>query len=401
MEKKIINTKKLENIEVLTDNGWEVAVNIHTTIEYDRFILRTDNFELHCADNHIVFDDKLNEIYVKNLNIGDKIYTENGLEVVLEIQNTGIKETMYDLEIDSNEHRYYTGGILSHNTTLAKILAQDLDTLTINCSQKEFRGIDVIDEVIADHIKNYSITFGKKKNKRKSGDPYGTKCVILEEFDSSTPQMRASLRGFMEDYSNVRFIATLNNITKLKRTEEDKALVGRFNQICFDPQDQDEISFIKKQQLNYLRAIAKAINFDIEVDILNELISRTYPNFRETVQLLQQVNLSGDFDSFIKKKESLNQDVYSFIMNGKNNANQNFFYVVDNYPKEKTEDLLNTLSRPFFKYLIENYEEIIYKNGFKILDLTKEFNSEYTTTIDPEMHLVTFISKLKELVNNI
>lgn len=401
MKKKIIDTKKLENFEVWTDNGWKDAINIHTTIEYERFILRTENFELHCADNHIIFDMNYNEIFVKDLKIGDKIFTENGLEIVLEIQDTNIKENMYDLEIDSNEHRYYTNGILSHNTTLGGIISEDYDTLIINCSQKEFRGIDVIDDVISDHIKNYSITFGKKKNKRKKGDPYGVKCVILEEFDSSTPAMRASLRGFMEEFSNVRWIATLNNVSKLQRTEEDKALLSRFNIIDFNPQSQDEISYLKKMQLNYLKAIAKQIKFEIEDDVLTALINRTFPNFRSTVQLLQEVTLSGDFETYLKKKDTMNLDIFTFIMNGENKANQNFYYVVDNFPREKTEDLLNNLSRPFFKYLIENHEDVIFKNGFKILDLTKEFNSEYTTTIDPEMHLITFIGKLKELVNNI
>lgn len=285
----------------------------------------------------------------------------------------------------------------SGKTTLARILAQNFDTLTINCSQKEYRGIGVIDDVVSDHIKNYSITF--KKNKRKSGDPYAQKCVILEEFDSSTPEMRASLRGFMEEHTNVRFIATLNNISKLQRKEEDKALLSRFNLIDFGPRDKNEIEYLKKYQINYLKAISKVVNFDITDEILEILINRTFPNFRQTVQLLQEVVISGDFDSYIKKKENINQDIFSFMLNGENNVNQNFFYVADNFSKEKTEDLLNNLSRPFFKYLIENYEDIILKNGFKILDLMKEYNAEYTLTIDPEMHLVTYIGKLKELIN--
>jgi len=398
--KKIINTKKLENLEVWTDDGWEDAINIHTTIEYDRYILRTDNYKLHCADNHIVFDKNYNEFFVKDLKIGDKIFTENGLEFVLEVYNTHIKETMYDLEINSNKHRYFTGGILSHNTTLARIIAESYDTLIINCSEKQFRGIDVISDVVSDHIKNYSIPFGKKKKKGKKGDVHGTKCVILEEFDSSTPDMRKALRGFMEEeeHTNVRWIATLNNLTKLQRSDEDKALVGRFNQIDFDPQNQDEITYVKKQQLNYLKSIAKAVKFEVDEEPLQSLITRTFPNFRQTVQLLQQVTLSGDLESFVKKGNTINLDIFAFIMNGENKVNENFFYVGDNFPRAKTEDLLNTLSRPFFKYLMENYENIILKNGFKIVDLSKEYNSEYSITADPEMHLVSYISKLKDLV---
>jgi replication-associated recombination protein RarA len=287
-----------------------------------------------------------------------------------------------------------TGGL--GKSSLAKILSKDLDTLTINCSQQETRGIGVIDSLISDHIKNYTISF---KNKRKSGDPYGQKCVILEEFNKATPDMRAALRFFIEEHSHVRFIATLNEYNKINRSDDDKALLSRFNIINFDPETQDEISYLKKQLLNYLRAISKAVNFEIDDKILNEIINRTFPNFRSAVQLLQEITLSGDFDSYLEKKEHLNLDVYTFIMNGENKTNQNFFYVVDNFPREKTEDLLNILSRPFFKYLVENYEEIIFKNGFKILDLMKEFNAEYTTTIDPEMHLITYIGKIKELVN--
>jgi DNA polymerase III delta prime subunit len=303
-----------------------------------------------------------------------------------------------DNELEMNYMFIGSGGL--GKSSAANIIAESYDTLTINCSQKEFRGIDVIDDIISDHIRNYTISFGKK-NKRKKGDPNGIKCVILEEFDSSTTLMRGSLRGFMEENINVRWIATLNNVAKLQRTEEDKALLSRFNIIDFNPQSQDEISYLKKMQLNYLKAIAKQVKFEIEDDVLTSLINRTFPNFRSTVQLLQEITLSGDFETYLKKKDNLNLDVFTFIMNGENIVNQNYFYVLDNFPREKTEDLLNTLSRPFFKYLIENHEDVIFKNGFKILDLTKEFNSEYTTTIDPEMHLITFIGKLKELVNNI
>jgi len=281
-------------------------------------------------------------------------------------------------------------------STLSQILSETHDTLVINCSQKEYRGIDVISDVIADHIKNYSISF--KKNKRKKGDVNGVKCVVLEEFDSTTPDMRNALRAFIEEYSHVRFIANVNNLQKLQRSKEDSALLSRFNIIDFDPENQEEINYLKVNQLKYLKAISNAIKFEVSDEVLDSLINRTFPNFRSTVQLLQEIYLSGDLETYLKKKDTLNLDVYSFIMNGTNNLNENFFYVQDNFPREKTEDLINTLSRPFFKYLIENYQDVILKNGFKILDLSKEYNAEYTITIDPEMHLVNYVTKLKELV---
>jgi DNA polymerase III delta prime subunit len=283
-------------------------------------------------------------------------------------------------------------------STMARILAESHDTLILNCSSKQYRGIDVISEVIEDHIINYSISF--KKNKRKKGDVNGEKCVILEEFDATTPDMRKALRGFMEEYTHVRFIACLNNLSALQRTEEDKALVGRFNIINFDAENKEEIDYLKHHQLNYLKSICRAIKFEVSDDVLMSLITRKFPNFRATVQLLQEIFISGDLESYLKKKDNINEDIFTFILNKENKLNENFFYVSDNFPKEKTEDLLRTLSRPFFKYLLENHEDIVLKNGFKLLDLSKTYNAEYTITIDPEMHLVDYITKLKQILNS-
>ena len=305
-------------------------------------------------------------------------------------------KNIVEKELEMNLVFVGSGGL--GKSTLAEIMTDGFDTLKINCSMPDQRGIDVVGETILDHCKNFSIPF-KKKNRKKKGNPYAAKAVWLEEFDNTTPDMRKALRGFIEEHSEVRFIAIVNNMQKLQRSDEDKALISRFNIINFNPNSKDEVTYLKKHQLNYLKSISKAIKFDVEEKVLEALITRTFPNFRSTVQLLQEIHISGDFESYLKQKDSLNLDIFSFIMNGNNNINENFFYVADNFPREKTEDLLNTLSRPFFKYLLENHEDIVLKNGFKILDLTKTFNYEYTVTIDPEMHLVSFVTKLKELLN--
>lgn len=305
-------------------------------------------------------------------------------------------KNIIDKELQTNF--IFSGGGGIGKTSAAQILLESFDTLRINCSMPDQRGIDVVGETILDHCKNFSIPLKKKSNK-KYGDPYSQKAVFLEEFDNTTPDMRKALRGFIEEHPDVRFIACVNNITKLQRTEEDLALLSRFNIINFDAETKEEIEFVKNQQLKYLKAISKSIKFEVSDESLQSLILRTFPNFRKTVQLLQEIYLSGDLETYLKTKDSLNQNVYDFIMNGENNLNDNFFYVCDNFSKEKTMDLLSTLSRPFFKFLMENHQDIIQKKGQEILNLTKIYNAEYTITIDPEMHLIDFITKLKKIVN--
>ena len=69
----------------------------------------------------------MDEVFAKELNVGDFIVTDNGKEAVTDVVCTETFENMFDLELSNNsKHRYYTNGILSHNTLLAKKLAKEL-----------------------------------------------------------------------------------------------------------------------------------------------------------------------------------------------------------------------------------------------------------------------------------
>ena len=103
--------------EIETDTGFKPISKIYKTIEYEKYILKIENELLECADLHKVFTDNYEEVFVKDLSVGDKVIIKNGVETVLSVENTHIKENMYDITVDDENHRYYTNGILSHNTT--------------------------------------------------------------------------------------------------------------------------------------------------------------------------------------------------------------------------------------------------------------------------------------------
>jgi hypothetical protein len=120
VERKFVDTVLTEGWEVLTDTGWHPIIEVSKTVPYMVFVLKLDNgMELSCADTHIVFDQNHNERFVKDLKSGELIQTSLGLSQVLMVKATDQAEHMYDLSVDSNNHRYYTNGILSHNTTTA------------------------------------------------------------------------------------------------------------------------------------------------------------------------------------------------------------------------------------------------------------------------------------------
>lgn len=118
-QKKFIESVNASGISVLTDTGYQPIQASHETIPYDIWKIKTSSGKsLLCADLHILFNKSGDEVFVKDLKKGDLIKTDMGVEEITEIQTQDQAINMYDLSVDSEDHRYLTNGILSHNSTV-------------------------------------------------------------------------------------------------------------------------------------------------------------------------------------------------------------------------------------------------------------------------------------------
>lgn len=119
--KKILKSIEISGYKTLSDTGFEEVSHIHLTQPYRNYEIKTENRKLICADNHIVFLENYEEIMLKNIKPGQKILTEDGPEEVLSISKIHFKSSMFDITVDHPNHRFYSNGILSHNTITSAI----------------------------------------------------------------------------------------------------------------------------------------------------------------------------------------------------------------------------------------------------------------------------------------
>ena len=152
ISKKILNSISVSGHKVKTDTGYEELSDLHLTQPYTHYELKTESFEILCADNHIVFDEQMNEVFVKDLKVGDKIQTERGLEGVVNISKTKFKSSMFDASVNHKNHRLYTGGILSHNTISAAIfmlhkILFDNDKNIMIVANKGDTAVEIVDKI--------------------------------------------------------------------------------------------------------------------------------------------------------------------------------------------------------------------------------------------------------------
>jgi len=70
VERKFIESFDISDYEIMTDDGWQDCKAIHKTIPYKMWKLITKKCELICADTHIVFDENMQQVFVKDLVVG-------------------------------------------------------------------------------------------------------------------------------------------------------------------------------------------------------------------------------------------------------------------------------------------------------------------------------------------
>lgn len=118
--RKFEKTFDIDEWEVMTDKGFAPIRTIGKTVPYEVYNVVTDRGKtIRCADTHIFFDTEYDEVYAKDLNKDsrpDHIQTEDGVELVTDVRKTGETENMYDIEVDTEDHRYYVNGFLCHNS---------------------------------------------------------------------------------------------------------------------------------------------------------------------------------------------------------------------------------------------------------------------------------------------
>ncbi len=110
-------------IKVLTDTGYQPISHIYNTKPFSIYTIKTKNgYELECADKHMVFDKDYNIVYAEDLVPGKSvIQTEQGPSIVESISINKAKVSMVDISVEHPNHRYYTNGILSHNSVTTAI----------------------------------------------------------------------------------------------------------------------------------------------------------------------------------------------------------------------------------------------------------------------------------------
>lgn len=286
-------------------------------------------------------------------------------------------DKLIDNGIGSNMIFYGTSG--TGKTSLAKVLAKDYNSLTLNGKL----GVDILSNKIKSHFE--ALSFEHKDS---------VKLIFIDEFDNATRQLQEGLKSFIEEYPQARFIFTTNHVDKI--IEE---LRSRFVCIPFDSVNSTEREFLFSKQVNFIRAIAKREGFELYKDPkpFETIVKKCYPDLRASILLMQQVMITNDISMVSNEFGSTKDELFQFIIDGNLNPLLNYDYVMNNF-FITFDEAFKYLSRPFFEYLKEFHVQTVIDKGALILKKQKEYNETLNDTLDPLVHLVNYIIDLKTVI---
>jgi DNA polymerase III delta prime subunit len=167
-------------------------------------------------------------------------------------------------------------------TTVAKALCNEIGAEYMFINGSEESGIDVLRTKIKSFASSVSLTDAKK-------------VVILDEADYLNPNStQPALRAFIEEFSNnCRFILTCNFKNRIIEPLHSRCAVIEFKIDNAEKKNMLEGFFKRTKQ------ILKQENIEFDPQVVAEMLTKYFPDFRRILNELQRYSVSGKIDTGI------------------------------------------------------------------------------------------------------
>ncbi len=285
-------------------------------------------------------------------------------------------------EVTINNNLLFYGGPGNGKSSLAELLIPK-GSLVINASYSS--SVDDLREEVTEYCKQVGSSIFDDDY-----DPNKTlfKFVYLNEFDGVSQKYQEALKAFIEEHAGrVRFIATVNNMSKLSAE-----ILSRFTQINFDPANGAERDWLMEQYIERAQLVCDKNSLTIEPAELESLVRLSFPDMRTIMNQLQRVSHTDNLKESIK---GLNIDFYNLVFD-KQAPEVTYAWVISNYG-DKVEPLLKLCGRYLAEYIMQYKPDRIGSIPL-IMPVVTKYSNMLPTAIDPVVLALACIYEIQNLL---
>ena len=266
-------------------------------------------------------------------------------------------------------HLLFYGGAGTGKTTLAKIIANNVDADLMYINASDENSVDAV----RDKIKRYASTVGFKR----------WKIVILDEADYLTPNAQAALRNLMETYSKTtRVILTCNYVEKII-----DPIQSRCQTFAITPPNKTDVA---KRLVTVLDE--KGVTYNVQ-DIA-AIINASYPDIRRAINAAQASVVDGtlQLDKASAIQANYMTEVLEMLKTAKDKK-ATFNNIRKCIADSKVKDFT-----PLYTFLYDNLEEFATGHIAAIILIIAEAQFKDVTVVDKEINIMAmFVNIMNEL----
>jgi DNA polymerase III delta prime subunit len=269
--------------------------------------------------------------------------------------------------ISNNElpHLLFYGSAGTGKTTLAKILANSIDSQLMYINASDENSVDVV----RDKISRFASSVGFKR----------WKVIILDEFDFMTPNAQAALRNLMETYSKTtRFILTCNYVEKIIDPIQSRCQV-----FAITPPNKTDVA---KRLVQVLEE--KGIEYDIK-DVA-AIINSSYPDIRRALNSAQSFVRDGklQLDKASSIQANYMTELLTILKNPKDKKGS-FTKIRQIIADSKVKDFT-----PLYRFLYDNMDDYATGAIASVILIIAEAQYQDSAVVDKEINIMSMFVKL-------
>jgi len=358
------------NIGIKSPNGSYVKINGFVKKQGNvREYIGESGTKIKCDEKHLIkqIDGSFNFI-----NDSDH-FIENGIPVKIKGKGKSTFTDVYDISLDF-PHEYVTSsGIICHNTSAAKILANSLDSDVMYINASDENSVDTV----RDRIKTFASANSFKR----------WKIIILDEFSYFTPNAQSALNAIMETFSkSTRFILTCNYVEKVLPSIQSRCT-------CFHLESPSK-PLIAKRIVHILKT--EGITFKPE-DVAT-MVNRNYPDQRSIINEVQRAAITGSL--IVPTSTALNSDSYmskllDVLLETKKSKKETFTscrQIIADSKVRTFEDL--------YRFLYDNSEKLSLTNQAALILEISTYAQRDTQVLDKEINAMALLIQIINLIKS-
>lgn len=259
------NIEDLE-IQIETRAGMKPVKSFVTKDGTATMVKFTDGVVVKCSSAHL-FITPTGQKFARDLKVGDEVNSKTGTSTVAELEITEDTGVFYDIEVDSEEHTFFTAdGIEHHNTGKTQNVEDELAAagktdgngyikVTGSAStagiyrlmfqnRKNIMLFDDSDGALADQDSRnlFKAASDTKKVRKISWQKGGGSYIDADDYDWDSEEEQDKLPRSFEFTGKIIFISNMS----LQKLDPDGALRTRGFVLNIDPTDEELVAFMYK-----------------------------------------------------------------------------------------------------------------------------------------------------------